>query len=85
MITFFDPALPFSKPAQKGRSTGRIMMVMMTIGVGSVVIPVAAPIVYRSAVATSILIATLVGLSVLVERMTRLRVEANASQLEFEG
>jgi hypothetical protein len=85
MITFMDPALPFSKPAQKGRSTGRIMMVMMTIGVASVVIPVAAPLVYRSAVATTILIATLVGLSVLAERMTRLRVEANASQLEFEG
>jgi hypothetical protein len=85
MITFFDPELPFSKPAQKGRSSARIMMVMMTVGIGSVVLPAAATVMYRNSVITTTLIVTLVGLSVLVERLTRLRVEAHASMLEFEG
>jgi hypothetical protein len=85
MITFFDPELPFSKPAQKGRSSARIMMVMMTVGIGSVVLPAAATVMYRNSIVTTVLVATLVGLSVLVERLTRLRVEAHASMLEFEG
>jgi hypothetical protein len=55
------------------------------VGIGSVILPAATPIIYRSALGTTILIATLVGLSVLVERLTRLRVEAHASLLEFEG
>jgi hypothetical protein len=50
-----------------------------------VVLPLAAPVIYRSTLGIALLVATLAGLSVLLERMTRLRVEAQAEQLEFEG
>ena len=84
-ISFLDPELPFSKPMQKGRASTRIFMLMMVIGIGAVVLPLAAPLVYKSVVATTLVIATLLGLSFMLERMTRLRIEAQAEQLEFQG
>ena len=84
-ISFFDPELPFSKPMQKGRASTRIFMVMVVIGFGAVVMPLAAPLVYRSVVATTVVIATLIFLSILLERLTRLRIEAQAAELEFQG
>ena len=85
VVTFLDPELPFSKPPQKGRSSARMWSVMAVIGIGSVILPLAAPVIYRSTLGIAVLVGTLAGLSVLLERMTRLRVEAQAEQLEFEG
>jgi len=85
IVTFLDPELPFSKPAQKGRAAGRVFSVMFVVGVGAVVMPLLAPLVYRTTVGIAILVAALAGVSVLVERLTRLRVEAQAARLEFEG
>ena len=85
VVTFLDPELPFSKPTQKGRGSGRIFSVMVAVSLGTIVIPFLAPIVYRSVAGIAILIATLVGISVLIERLTRLRIDAQAARLEFEG
>lgn len=85
VVTFLDPELPFSRPPQKGRSSARMWSVMIVIGIGSVILPLAGPVIYRTTVGIVVLIGTLAGLSVLIERMTRLRVEAQAERLEFEG
>jgi hypothetical protein len=85
VVTFLDPELPFAKPLQKGRSSGRVFSLMVVISVGVFLLPIAAPVIYRTVTGIAILMLTLVGSSVLVERLTRLRVEAQASRLEFEG
>jgi hypothetical protein len=85
VVTLIDPELPFSKPLQKGRSSTRVFILIVVVGMGSVLLPLLSPLVYGSAWATSILLVVLVGLSVLLERMTRLRIEAQAAKLEFEG
>lgn len=85
VVTFLDPELPFSKPTQRGRSSGRVFSVMAVVGIGIFVIPLLAPVVYRSASGIALVIVTLGGMSVLIERLTRLRIEAQASRLEFEG
>jgi hypothetical protein len=85
VVTFIEPELPFSKPVQKGRSSTRVFMLMAVIGVGAVVLPILAPLIYRNAWAIAATFAALVGASVLIERFTRLRVEAQAERLEFEG
>ena len=85
IVTLLEPELPFSKPTQKGRSSTRIFALMAVVGVGTVILPLAAPLIYRSSVATIIVMAPLAGASVLLERLTRLRIERQAAELEFEG
>lgn len=85
VITFAEPELPFSKPMAKGRSSTRVFVLMMVVGVGAVLLPLAAPVIYASPGATMLTIAALVGASLFMEQLTRVRVEAQAAKLEFEG
>jgi hypothetical protein len=84
-ITFVEPELPFSKPMAKGRSSTTLFVVMSVVGVGAVLLPLAAPLIYANAAATVLTMAALVGASFFLEQLTRVRVEAQASKLEFEG
>ncbi len=85
VVTLIDPELPFSRPLQKGRSSTRVFMLMMVVGVGAVILPLVSPLIYRSAWATAVALGALGGVSLLMERLTRLRIEAQAARLEFEG
>ena len=85
IITFVDPELPFSKPHMKGRSSTRIFIILAVVTVGSVVFPLLAPLVYRTTLRIAVTLLVLAGLSLLLERMTRLRVESLSDKLEFEG
>jgi hypothetical protein len=85
VVTFIEPELPFSKPLQKGRSSTRVFMLMAVIAVGAIVLPILAPLIYGNAWAIAATFTALIGASVLIERFTRLRVEAQAERLEFEG
>lgn len=85
IVTLVEPELPFSKPVVKGRSSSRVMLLMVVVGVGVVIVPLTAPFVYRSTIATSVLIAGLIAASAVLDRITRLRIESQAAQLEFQG
>jgi hypothetical protein len=85
IITFVDPELPFSKPHMKGRSSTRVFIILAVVTMGSVVFPLLAPLVYRTTLRITITLVTLAGLSVLLDRLTRLRVATLADKLEFEG
>jgi MFS family permease len=85
VVTFMDPELPFSRPPQKGRSSGRMFSIMFVIGIGTVLLPIAGPLIYRTTTGIVVLVATLAGLSLLIDRLTKLRIEAQAERLEFEG
>jgi hypothetical protein len=85
LITLLDPELPFSKPMAKGRSSTRVFVVSAAVGFGAVFFPLAGPVIYASPARIVVTVVILVGISVLMERLTRVRVEAQAEKLEFEG
>ena len=85
LVTFVEPELPFSRPLVKGTSSSRVFVVMILAAGAATSLPFFAPLVYRSTIATAAGIATLVLISVMIDRFTRLRIEAQASRLEFEG
>jgi len=85
LVTFVEPELPFSRPLVKGTSSSRVFVVMILAVGAATSLPFFAPLVYRSTIATAAGIATLVLISVMIDRFTRLRIEAQASRLEFEG
>ena len=85
IVTFIEPELPFAKPLVKGTSSMRVFMVMIIVVVVAGVLPHLAPYMYRSTVATLGGIVSLIVLSVMVDRFTRLRVEAQTAELEFQG
>lgn len=85
VVTFIEPELPFAKPLVKGTSSMRVFMVMIVVVLVAGILPHLAPYMYRSTVATLGGIVTLIVLSVMVDRFTRLRVEAQTAELEFQG
>ncbi len=85
VITFVDPVLPFSKPHMKGRSSTRVFMILAIVTIGSVAFPLLAPVVYRTTSGIVIALMTLLGASVLLDRLTRARVSTLAAKLEFQG
>jgi hypothetical protein len=85
VVTLLEPELPFSRPMQRNRSAPRTFTVMFVIGVGSVILPIAAPVMYRSVWSIALVLAMLGAASVALDRLTRLRIEAQAEGLEFEG
>lgn len=85
LVTFVEPELPFSRPLVKGASSSRVFIIMILAAAAATSLPHFAPLVYRSTAATAAGIATLVLISVMIDRFTRLRIEAQASRLEFEG
>ena len=82
--TFLEPEMPFSKPMVKSGSY-RVFVLIAVVSGSAVLFPYLAQVMYRSTVTTIAGIATLVLVSVMVDRFTRLRVEAQAAGLEFEG
>jgi ABC-2 type transport system permease protein len=85
-VMLLDPTLPFSRPTDK---TARSMTTFLTIGATFVVALVSGPVlalfVYVSQLRIAALIAGLIAASVLVDRLTRVRVERLSKQLEFAG
>ncbi len=85
VVTLLEPELPFSRPMQRNRSAPRTFTLMFVIGVGSVILPLAAPVMYRSVWSIALVLAVLAAASVTLDRLTRLRIESQAEDLEFEG
>ncbi len=85
LATLIDPELPFSKPMAKGRGGAATLFTIMVIGVVGSLLPLLLERLVRSAAVMAIAFAVVIGLSLLVRRLTRVRVERQAARLEFEG
>ncbi len=85
LIIFLDPELPFSKPMAKGRSSTRVFIVSGCVFFGAIFFPLLAPLLYRSTFSIVLTFAVVITLSVILERLTRMRVAAQSAKLEFEG
>lgn len=85
VVILIEPELPFSKPLVKGSASTRVFMVMFVVGATAVLLPILGPFIYRNTLATIGAMAALVGGSVVLDRLTRLRIEAATAGLEFEG
>ena len=85
IITLIDPELPFSRPMAKSRTSTRVFVLVGCISFGAIFFPLVAPLVYRSSLAIVLTFGSLIGLSVLVDRLTKLRIENQTAKLEFEG
>jgi hypothetical protein len=85
MAILIDPALPFSRPATKGRNSAIMMVFLIVMAMASTALDAFSATLYGSVAATASVLATIVGASVLVDRVTRARVERQTKSLEFEG
>jgi hypothetical protein len=80
-----DPALPFSRPMQKGRSASMFFgFTFVTIAV-SLFIQFFSARVYNSGVATVVAVAVILLLGLVIDLITRARVHRQTQLLEFEG
>ena len=80
-----DPALPFSRPPQKGRNSAVTLAFVLAAAMASTVLDTFSAELYGSALATAGAFGALVLASVVVDRLTRARVELETESLEFEG
>jgi len=80
-----DPELPFSRPMQVGRRSGALVMVMLVMGLISGLLQAFSPTLYGSVEATTIAFGVLLVATIVLDLLTRARVERQARSLEFEG
>lgn len=80
-----DPELPFAKPFDKGGGPARMMVLFIFIGIANIALTFATPWLYTSWLMTVGLAGAVLTLSVLVELLTKARIEEQARKLEFVG
>jgi hypothetical protein len=80
-----DPALPFSKPTQKGRNSAATLAFMLAAVMASTFLDAFSAQLYGSPLATAGAFGSIVLASLVVDRLTRARVELETESLEFEG
>lgn len=84
-VTLVSPELPFSLPPQKMARSGAFTFLFFFIAIAGVALgPLLAWLVYVSAVRIVVVALLLVGASVALDRLTRVRINEEAEQLEFE-
>ena len=80
-----DPDLPFSRPMQVGRRSGTVIALMLVMGLVSGLLQAFSSLIYQSFMATVIVFTAIVAASIVMNLLTRTRVERQARSLEFEG
>ena len=80
-----DPELPFAKPFDKGGGPSRMMGLFLFIGIANVALSFATPWLYSNWFMTAGLAGTVIVLSLLVELITKARIEEQTRKLEFAG
>jgi hypothetical protein len=80
-----DPELPFSRPMQTGRRSGTVIGFMLVMGLVSGLLQAFSAQIYQSRTATLVIFGVILGASVVMDLLTRARVEIQARSLEFEG
>jgi hypothetical protein len=81
----FDPALPFSRPMQKGRNTAMFFGFTLVIILTSLFIQFFSARIYSTVTSTVAAVAIIAVIGVVIDVVTRARVERQAQLLEFEG
>lgn len=81
--TLIEPALPFSKPVQKGSAASRFLLVMVAIGVAGGLLPLLGPLMFRGPLAAAGIVGALLLASLGVDRWMQRRVRRLAAELEF--
>ena len=85
MAVLIDPALPFSRPLQKGRNS-IVMMVFLTVTAAiSTALDAFSAAVYGSMMTTVAAFGSIAGVSAVVDWLTHARVQRETRSLEFEG
>lgn len=80
-----DPALPFSRPMQRNRSSSLFFVfTMATVAIGALIQFFVVRL-YASALATIAAMAAILALGAAIDWLTRARVERQSRLLEFEG
>jgi ABC-2 type transport system permease protein len=85
VLVLMDPDLPFSRPPQKGQQSAMVFMFMFVITFVTILVDRAASLIYSSTLATVMMFATLVLASVVLDQLTKTRIEHQARSLEFQG
>ena len=85
VATLMDPELPFSKPYEKGKGMSRFFLIFILIGILGAFLPFLTRRMYGHPVAVVVTLSVIIGISLVLDRMTRLRVERQAAHLEFLG
>jgi hypothetical protein len=80
-----DPALPFSRPPQRGGSSIVMLAFLLVTAAASTVLDIFSAVVYSRTSWTAGLFLLIGGAGVVVDRLTRARVDRQARSLEFEG
>jgi hypothetical protein len=80
-----DPALPFSRPMQKGRSSSLFLGFTLATILVSLFLQFYSARVYGSITSTVTAVAVIVFIGVVIDLLTRARVSRQAQLLEFEG
>jgi len=80
-----DPALPFSRPMQKGRSTALFFGFTLATILVSLFIQFYSARIYSNVISTLAAIAIILFIGVVIDWLTRARVSRQAQLLEFEG
>jgi hypothetical protein len=80
-----DPELPFSRPTQVGRRSGAVIGFMLVMGLVSGLLQAFSWAIYGSLTATVIIFGLMIGTTVVMNLLTRARVDRQARSLEFEG
>lgn len=81
----FDPALPFSRPMQKGRSTSLFFGFTLVTVLVSLFIQFYSARMYNSVTATAAAVGAILLAGLLIDWLTRARMDRQAQLLEFEG
>src|SRR6185503_3018912 len=85
VITLADPELPFSKPAARNRTSTRVFILVACVSFGAMFFQLLEPLLYRNVIAIALSFANLIAASVLVDRLIRMRIQAQTANLEFDG
>jgi hypothetical protein len=81
----FDPALPFSRPMQKGRNTSLFFGFTIVTILVSLFIQFYSARMYNSLPATVAAVGAILFIGLLIDRLTRARLNRQTQLLEFEG
>ncbi|HKV98348.1 MAG TPA: hypothetical protein VJN96_00925 [Vicinamibacterales bacterium] len=80
-----DPELPFSRPSQTGRRSGTVLGFMLVMGLMSGLLQAFSWLIYQSLTATLVVFGVMIGANLVMNLLTRARVELQARSLEFQG
>jgi len=85
VATLLDPELPFAKPMERTSGASRIIVTMVVISLMGVVISLVSRIIYASLAMTAVALGLILLVTFALGHLTRLRIERQASHLEFQG